>query len=111
MANILKCKAMDLKLLVNKKKITKAEKEYLIDRAEELGIEYNLKTGCNSCYNDIAVLIYAKEKEESGEISNISPKLKPNIDIIFLGQRVNSATITQEITDTMIKIGLKKFFE
>ena len=102
---------MDLKVLVNKKKLTKAEKEYLIDRADELGIEYNVKTGCNSCYNDIAVLIYAKEKEESGDISTIIPKLKPNIDIIFMGQRVNGATITQEIADKMINCGLKKFFE
>lgn len=101
---------MELSKLANKKKLTTAEKDYLIQKADELELKYTVKSGCNSCYNDLALMIYAHLNPISEKKTDILPELKPNVDIIFMGNRVNMATITQEITNKMIEVGLKKFF-
>ena len=102
---------MDLKKLASKKRMTISEKEWLLSRANVLGLEYNVKGGCSECYNDLAVLIYSAENAEKQPETDIFPPLKKGVDIIFMGIRVNSATITQKITDKMIEVGLKKFFK
>ena len=100
---------MNAKELANKETLTTREKRFLKYEAERLGITPVIYAGCENCYRDLAVQIYAKEKatEDARFILN------DGVDIIFgrNGVRVNAATLTDEIAERLIKAGYTKLFK
>lgn len=100
---------MNAKDLATKETLTAREKRFLRYEAERLGIPPVVHTGCNDCYRDLAIQIYAKEKaaEDARFILN------DGVDIIFgrNGVRVNAMTLTDEIAERLIKAGYTKLFK
>ena len=99
---------MNAKDLANKETLTTREKRFLKYEAERLGITPVIYTGCENCYKDLAVQIYAKEKatEDARFILN------DGVDIIFgrNGVRVNATTLTDEIGEALVKAGYSRLF-
>lgn len=84
--------------------------------ANELGVKLPTKTKCNSCWIDTAVLCYEEIEKRTAETSTSTEGrkyvLKPNVDVLFGGIRVNAATITDELAERIIKRGFEtKYFE
>ena len=104
---------MEVKELAAKKTLTKKEKEFIISEAERLKIEYVINDGCDNCYQDLALAIYSAEKKDEAELSAKKYVLKQGIDFIIVGtgERVNEATLTDEMAERLINKGLTKFFE
>lgn len=100
---------MNAKELANKEKLTTREKRFLKYEAERLGIPAIVYTGCENCYRDLAVQIYAKEKADA----DARFILNDGVDIIFgrNGVRVNAATLTDEIAERLIKAGHTRLFK
>ena len=100
---------MNAKDLANRETLTAREKRFLKYEAERLGIPAVIYAGCENCYKDLAVQIYAKEKAEA----DARFILKDGVDIIFgrNGVRVNAATLTDEIAERLIKAGHTKLFK
>ena len=100
---------MNAKELANKQTLTTREKRFLKYEAERLGITPVIYSGCENCYKDLAVQIYAKEKADA----DARFILNDGVDIIFgrNGVRVNAATLTDEIAIRLIKAGHTKLFK
>ena len=100
---------MNAKDLANKETLTTREKRFLKYEAERLGIPAVIYSGCENCYRDLAVQIYAKEKSDA----DARFILNDGVDIIFgrNGVRVNAATLTDEIAERLIKAGHTKLFK
>lgn len=106
---------MEAKELASKTRMTKSEKAFLIERAAEYGIEFTERVDCQNCYQDLALQIYQYEKMiNPGVIPDDERRyiLKDGIDLIIsgTGERVNEATLTDEIAERLISSGLTKFF-
>lgn len=110
---------MTAKELAAKTTLTKKEKDFLIAEAKRLNIEFEVRPDCGNCYQDLALQIYLAEKEaevELPELSDLSDKkyvLKEGTDFIIVGtgERVNEATLTDEMAERLVAKGLTKFFE
>ena len=89
--------------------MTTREKRFLKYEAERLGITPVIYAGCENCYKDLAVQIYAKEKADA----DARFILNDGVDIIFgrNGVRVNAATLTDEIAERLIKAGHTKLLK
>ena len=113
---IQKNKIMTAKELASKKTLTKVEKAFLTDEATRLNINFEIRPDCSSCYQDLALQIYKLEKENVPvEETTTIPKfiLKKGFDSIIVGtgERINEATITDEIAKQLFDRGLKSIFE
>lgn len=109
---------MDITSLMNKKRLSKDEKELILKEAEALGIETNINTECSNCYKDILVQIHALQKsdevvaDEEPETSN-DFELKDGVDILFgySRARINKDTITREIAEKLYAAHGMKYFK
>ena len=104
---------MTAKELANKETLTTREKRFLKYEAERLGIVPVIYTGCENCYRDLAVQIYAKEKADADADADARFVLNDGVDIIFgrNGVRVNAATLTDDIAERLIKAGHTRLFK
>ena len=113
---IQKNKIMTAKELASKKTLTKAEKAFLTDEATRLNINFEIRPDCSSCYQDLALQIYKLEKENVPvEETTTIPKYKliKGFDSIIVGtgERINEATITDQMAKRLYDAGMKKIFE
>lgn len=56
---------MDIKTIINKKKLTKADKEWLVEEGAKYGVEPPTNEACPDCWRDMAVQILAAMNAES----------------------------------------------
>ena len=113
---IQKNKIMTAKELASKKTLTKAEKAFLTDEATRLNINFEIRPDCSSCYQDLALQIYKLEKENVPvEETTTIPKYKliKGFDSIIVGtgERINEATITDQMAKRLYDAGMTKIFE
>ena len=113
---IQKNKIMTAKELASKKTLTKAEKAFLTDEATRLNINFEIRPDCSSCYQDLALEIYKLEKENVPvEETTTIPKYKliKGFDSIIVGtgERINEATITDQMAKRLYDAGMTKIFE
>ena len=113
---IQKNKIMTAKELASKKTLTKVEKAFLTDEATRLNINFEVRPDCSSCYQDLALQIYKLEKENvSVEETTTIPKYKliKGFDSIIVGtgERINEATITDQMAKRLYDAGMTKIFE
>ena len=113
---IQKNKIMTAKELASKKTLTKVEKAFLTDEATRLNINFEIRPDCSSCYQDLALQIYKLEKENVPvEETTTIPKYKliKGFDSIIVGtgERINEATITDQIAKRLYDAGMTKIFE
>lgn len=102
-----------LKLLFEKKTLTKSDKEYIEEAAKQIGIPFTPKGKCINCYFDVLVKIRLKLKEEENTPNKgcdylLDPVQK--IDVIHKGVRINAATLTNEKAILLINDGLLRWF-
>lgn len=98
------------KRIVNKKTLTRKEREQIV----ELCAKYNIKlnTNCQNCYIDACVSIYNLLKNDKNVTTATDTEqkfiLKKGVDVIFCGIRINDATITDDLARKIIKLGFNK---
>lgn len=91
--------------------LTREDKQYIAERAQEYGI--TIRKRCGSCYIDAAVELFGKLSKEAEPEKVATDKkyvLKAGVDVLHNGVRINSATLTDELAERMIKNGLSLVF-
>ena len=91
------------------------QRDLVHTESAKAGLEFNPNANCAKCYADQAILILKyykdKEKEEAAGQSEARYVLRPNIDIIFKGIRVNEELLTDALGDRLMALGFEvKFF-
>lgn len=101
-----------LKDIINNsyKRLTAEDKAFVYATADELGIIYDKKATCKSCVIDVAVMcVDEMRKDEKSEGTGL--RLKPGIDILVNGTRINSATCsTVEECENALKLGTPRHY-
>lgn len=112
----------ELREIVNTsaRNLTKAQIERVREIAGELGIGTPLKQSCKSCWVDTAVLCYRALNDSNGTTAadngtdNTNERryvLKSNVDLLFGGERINAATMTDELAERILARGFEtKYF-
>lgn len=101
--------------IIDQSVLSVEDKAFIRNACEELGVEFNPKSRCKSCYQDAAILcvleIKKREAEENAEKSEARYVLRPGTDVLFGNTRVNEATITDELAESLLARGFDpKFF-
>lgn len=105
--------------------LTKEQTNRIREIAGELGVSIPKKTRCKLCWMNIAVECFEKIKDAETESETVNETaktdanengckyvLKPYVDLFFGSLRINSATITDELAEQIIKDGFdKRYFE
>lgn len=87
-----------LKAIANKQRLTADDKQFVIELAAELGVEFEPKKGCSDCYKDMAVVLYGRLPDEEGE-SERRYLLRDGIDVYWGTLRVNNTCSDEELED------------
>jgi len=101
----------ELRKIARKRTITEEEKKFVMDTSKELGIDWTPELACSNCYQDQAIVLLKHISDNAKSSHDNALKLKDGIDIRWRGVRVNSATITDEIKEGMLKDNLKHYFD
>ena len=103
---------MTAKELAVKKRLTRAEKDFLLSEAERLGIAFTERIDCSDCWQDLALQIYTAEKTDEIE-STSKYKLKAGVNVVIVGtgERINEAVMSDEYAENLISRGFTKYFE
>lgn len=87
---------MDIKKLIDKKKYTKADKDFLVAEGAKYGIEPPKKDSCPDCWRDMAIRIAVAMKPQAAATSR---RLRGNAarnGVIFKGRLITNATLDEE---------------
>lgn len=101
------------KRVVNKKALTRKEREYIIELCKKYNISLN--NNCRNCYIDACVSIYNLLKNDKNITTDTATEqkyiLKKGVDVLFGGIRINNATLTDNLARKIIKLGFNtKYF-
>ena len=101
------------KIIVNKKTLTRKEREQIVELCTKYNIKLNIN--CRNCYIDACVSIYNLLKNDKNVTTATDTEqkyiLKKGVDVIFGGIRINDATLTDDLARKIIKLGFnKKYF-
>lgn len=96
--------------IFNAKKISVESRQYVLDCCKELGVDFTPANRCVECYRDAVAICLRKIAEQEAIDSEKKYILKPNVDIIYKGKRINPETLTDEIAMQMCKGGLVRLF-
>lgn len=106
----------ELRELVNipARELTPEQKERILQIADELGVKTEARQRCSRCWHELAMQCYVRiaEQEQAENIENDPRRyiLRPNLDVIFDGIRVNAATLTDELAEQLIERGFERRF-
>lgn len=88
-----------LKKIAASAKLTDRDKKYVEKASDEVGISF-AATACGDCYRDQCHVILRVLAERDGLASLINSDrekfLRPCLDVLFNGERVNAGTITTD---------------
>lgn len=107
---------LQLRQIVNTsaRNLSKEQKDFIRETALELRVELPAKNRCNSCWIDTALACYNKIEESEAHVETNNERafvLKPNVDVIFGGIRINAATLTDDLARRILARGFeRKFF-
>ena len=91
--------------------LTAAQKRRVRAIAKSLGVEFEPKSRCASCYHDAAMQCFSKVQEmEAKEGAGEDPRkyiLKPGVDVYFGSIRVNETTLTDELAEYVLHLVLQ----
>lgn len=103
-----------LKELAEKKSFTKDDKDWIVEKSKELGLDFDPQKGCSNCYMDQVMKIYKHLSVEIAptviEESEAEYILKPHIDVVLHGVRYNNATLDEKKAKYLISLGFEKWF-
>lgn len=106
----------ELREIVNlpARELTSEQKERILQIADELGVKTESRKRCSRCWHELAMQCYIRiaEQEQAENIENDPRRyiLRPNLDVIFDGIRVNAATLTDELAEHLIERGFERRF-
>lgn len=98
-----------LRYVVNRKQVRKEDREKLREFAIEYDVPFKEKN-CNNCWIDLAVTIWKKieRAQKSKEGMGGRWSVRKNLDVYYLGVRVNEQTINDTLAERLIKKGFPK---
>ena len=88
-----------LKELFNKTNLTFEDKQFIKDLSTQLNVKFVEREFCSDCYKDqimVLLKVLTQQKIDNGEIT-ADYVLRPDIDVIYNGLRINNATLTNDI--------------
>lgn len=98
-----------LKEIVNRNdgSVTADERDFIRQQASQQGVKLPRARSCGNCWIDCAVMVLVSLKsKEKGHYT-----LRDGVDILFNGERVNAATLTDARAERWLAAGLsKKYF-
>lgn len=86
-----------LRNIVNTNVATAEDKQLITDLSLKYEMPFEPKGKCKDCWIDQAVLLYSKLSKD--EPSQCSSRLRDDIDVVINGQRINNATLTDELVE------------
>lgn len=98
------------------RQLTKEQQDRVQEIARKLGVSLPVKQKCKSCWIDTAVLCYNELEKKTAKTDTSTEVrkyvLKPDVDLLFGGLRINAATMTDELGQRIIARGFEtKYFE
>lgn len=88
--------------------LTDEDKKYIREMSDEMGIAFSPRKRCANCYIDQAISIWREmAKQDTSEERKFL--LVPGTDVLFRGQRVNDATLTDEVAAELLAKGFPKY--
>ena len=101
-----------LKELFNKTNLTFEDKQFIKDLSTQLNVKFVEREFCSDCYKDqimVLLKVLTQQKIDNGEIT-ADYVLRPDIDVIYNGLRINNATLTNDIAEEFLRMGLRHWF-
>ena len=101
-----------LKELFNKQNLTLEDKQYIKDLSTQLNVKFVEREFCSDCYKDqimVLLKVLTQQKIDNGEIT-ADYVLRPDIDVIYNGLRINNATLSNDIAEEFLRMGLRHWF-
>ena len=101
-----------LKELFNKPNLTIEDKQFIKDLSTQLNVKFVEREFCSDCYKDqimVLLKVLTQQKIDNGEIT-ADYVLRPDIDVIYNGLRINNATLTNDIAEEFLRMGLRHWF-
>jgi hypothetical protein len=101
-----------LKELFNKRNLTLEDKQYIKDLSTQLNVKFVEREFCSDCYKDqimVLLKVLTQQKIDNGEIT-ADYVLRPDIDVIYNGLRINNATLSNDIAEEFLRMGLRHWF-
>lgn len=89
---------------------TQEDKQFIKETAAALGVEFTPRPRCKNCYADTALILWRKLAENEQQDDGREWVLRPRVDILFSGVRVNEATLTDERAAHLVALGLPLSF-
>ena len=92
--------------------VTAEEKEVIKTACEEAGIKYSTRKKCPNCIIDLAIKAYGilAKDEQTEESSTAKWAVRPGLDVVYRGRRINATTITDTLAEEILAEGFPKMF-
>lgn len=92
--------------------VTAEEKEVIKTACEEAGIKFSTRKKCPNCIIDLAIKAYGvlNKDEQTEESSTAKWAVRPGLDVVYRGRRINATTITDELAEEILAEGFPKMF-
>lgn len=92
--------------------VTAEEKQVIKEACEEAGIKYTERKKCPNCIIDLAIKAYGilNKDEETETESTAKWAVRPGLDVVYRGRRINAATITDALAEEILAEGFPKMF-
>lgn len=93
--------------------VTDEEKQVIKGACEEAGIKYTTRKRCPNCIIDLAIKAYgvlAKDDEQTKSKSTAKWAVRPGLDVVYRGRRINATTITDTLAEEILAEGFPKMF-
>lgn len=104
----------ELRLIAGKQpsEVTAEDKEVIKAACEEAGIKYSDRKKCPNCIIDLAIKAYGAliKDEQSEETSTAKWAVRPGLDVVYRGRRINATTITDTLAEEILAEGFPKMF-
>lgn len=104
----------ELRLIAGKQpsEVTAEDKEVIKEACEEAGIKYSDRKKCPNCIIDLAIKAYGvlNKDEQSEETSTAKWAVRPGLDVVYRGRRINATTITDTLAEEILAEGFPRMF-
>lgn len=93
-------------------RLTGEQRQYIETTSAKMGVVFvPNKTKCSDCYKDQAVILWRLLAEKAQAKDKMRKYLlRAGVDVIFKGQRINAAVLTDELATELIADGFDKGF-
>lgn len=87
---------MDIKTLIEKKRYSVADKDYIRQLCKDYGIDEPTKDSCSNCWRDCCIVIASRMKNDTKRGNTLKGAAGAE-GVIFKGRFVSNAVMTDEL--------------